>query len=406
MGNQNRLYIILLIVGVFLGAATVLLLPKLKGDKALKADSLTIETVSRGKVISALKTTGVVQSESEILLVCPTRSSIKTIFKDPGSRVEKGELILQLDDRNTNDEIDRLTAQLEMKRISLEKNNLGAESIRLDLANNKEAKENRLNSLKATLLQQQKLLTTGETSSESIERIKHEIELSEQNIQNISEKNDLRLKQLAADKKGLEIQVKAQEKIVKGKQELLKQLKITAPSSGIILDVGANEGERVDVERILVRMSDLSVFKVVGEKSQEFGERIKTGNPAIVKIDDVEIQGHVGNTYQMDENSKIEFDIHLIEKSHPKLKVNQIVEIQIINKKVENVLRIKKSSNFDDNKNQTLFVVTDNEAVKTAVALGTIGDDFCEIVSGLKEGDKIITSGIPDEELDRIRIRN
>jgi HlyD family secretion protein len=406
MGNQNRLYIILLIVGVFLGAATVLLLPKLKGDRALKADSLTIETVSRGEVVSSLKTTGVVQSESEILLVCPTRSSIKTIFKDPGSRVEKGELILQLDDRNTNEEIDRLTAQLEMKRISLEKNNLAAQSIRLDLANNKEAKENRLNSLKATLLQQQKLLPTGETSSESIERIKHEIELSEQNIQNISEKNELRLKQLAADKKGLEIQVKAQEKIVKGKQELLKQLKITAPSSGIILDVGANEGERVDVERILVRMSDLSVFKVVGEKGQEFGERIKTGNPAIVKIDDVEIQGHVGNTYQMDENSKIEFDIHLIEKSHPKLKVNQIVEIQIINKKVENVLRIKKPSNFNDSKNQTLFVVTDNEAVKTAVALGTIGDDFCEIVSGLQEGDKIITSGIPDEELDRIRIRN
>jgi len=39
--------------------------------------------------------------------------------------------------------------------------------------------------------------------------------------------------------------------------------------------------------------------------------------------------------------------------------------------------------------------VQDKKAIKTEVVFGTVGSDWCEIVSGVKEGDVILTNG-PD----------
>jgi len=406
MGNKNRLFIIIFIAIVAVSAAAIYLYSSYNVPKSLKKGSFQTETIEYGAVVSSIKASGVVESESEVLILSPARSILKKVLKEPGSWVNKGELILQLDKENVIDEIEVISSQLDMKRNSLEKTQLNAQSTRLDLSYNEEVKKLRITSLKSTLADQKQLLEVGGISPARIEKTKQEILLAEKDLETLIEKNSIRLKQLAADEKGLMLQIQAQEKTLISKKELLMKLDIKAPSAGIILAVAENEGARVDADRTLVRMSDLTSFKVIGSIDEKFAKQLKTGNQVFVKIDNEDLPGRVGNITPMVENQKVQFNVHLQEKSHPKLISNQSVEVHIINSNKENVLRIKKIPAFENGKRQQVFVIKGNEAIKTDIILGTIGNDYCEIVSGVNEGDQIIADEINIRGLDRIEIEN
>lgn len=404
--RRTRLFIIVFVVVACLGAAAIFVYPKYKVPSALKAGSFKTETVERGSVVSSIKASGIVESENEVLILSPARSIIKKVKKEPGSWVEKGELILQLDVENVKAEIERISDQLEMKKNSLEKTRLNAQSTRLDLGYNEEVKKLRITSLKSILADQEQLLEVGGISPARIEKTKQEIVLAEKDLETLKDKNSIRLKQLAADEKGLLLQINVQEKTLIEKQELLYKMNIVAPSAGIILAVAGNEGVRVDVDKTLVKMSNLSSFKVSGSIDEKYAKQIKTGNRVYVHFDNEALEGRVGNITPMVENKKVQFNVHLKEKSHPKLIANQNVEIHVVNSKRNDVLRIKKTEALASKKRHEIFIVEGNYAVKKEIILGTIGNDWCEIISGADEGDKMIVEAINSRGLNKIEIQN
>jgi HlyD family secretion protein len=169
---------------------------------------------------------------------------------------------------------------------------------------------------------------------------------------------------------------------------------IRAPSSGIILAVQGHVGEKVDRDKLLVRMSDLTSFKISGSIDEQFAKSLKTGNRVLVNIDNEQLEGTVGNITPLVENNKVQFNVHLIESSHPKLIANQQVQLQIINNLKENTLRIRNIPELEGSKTHKFFVIQGSRAIKKEVAFGTQGNEYTEIISGLEEGDKIIIEGV------------
>jgi len=185
-----------------------------------------------------------------------------------------------------------------------------------------------------------------------------------------------------------------QEKELEEKEKLVHQMSIRAPSSGIILSLNGHEGEKVNTDQLLVRMSDLTSFKISGSIEEQHAKQLKTGNKVLVNIDDEQLEGTVGTITPRVENNKIQFNVHLEESSHPKLIANQQVQIQIINNLKNNTLRIKKQPDFENGNPQKKFIIEGNKAVQKEFLLGIIGNEYCEILSGLNEGDIVITDGM------------
>ena len=407
MGNKKKLSVFLIVAFVTILAASALYFSGVLLPSALQAGSFETAVIDRGKVVSSINATGVVESENEVLILSPASSIVKKIIKEPGSRIVKGEVIVQLDTEPVESEVDRLQDQLEVKRNNLDKTQLNAQSTRVDLDFNEEVKKLKITSLKSQLADQEQLLEVGGISPARIENTKQEITLAEKDLEMLVQKNSIRLKQLDAEKKGLMLQIGIDEKNLKEKQDLLSKMSVRAPSSGIILAVTGHEGEKINADRTLVRMSDLTTFKIIGSVDEQYAKQIKTGKPVLVDIDTEELEGTIGNVTPMVENNKIQFNIHLNESNHPKLIANQQVQIQIVTGVKENTLRIKRLPEFEKSKNQKIFVINGNRAEKKEVKLGIVGNQFCEIVSGLKEGDVIITDETNTfRHLNKIEIKN
>ncbi|SHJ57170.1 HlyD family secretion protein [Tangfeifania diversioriginum] len=394
MGSQKKIKVFLLVAFALIALAAIAYYSRLFVPNTVKPGSFTTQIVERGQVISATDATGIVESENEVLVLSPGTGIIQSILAEPGSRVKKGDLILQLNTDAVSDQIENIKDQLEVRRNSLKRTRLNAQSTRLDLEYNEEVKKLRIANLESQLADQKQLLDVGGISPARLDQTEQEITLAEKDLKTLVEKNSIRLQQLEAEEQGLLLQIGMQEKNLDEQERLLEKMSIRAPSDGIILTINGQEGEKVGTDNLLVRLSDLTSFKISGSVEEQHAKQLKTGNKVIVMVDGEQLEGTVGNITPRVENNKVQFNVHLQQSSHPKLIANQQVQIQIINSLKNNTLRIRKIPDFEDSKKQKKFIVEGDKAIQKEFTLGIIGNEYCEILSGLNEGDIVVTEGL------------
>jgi HlyD family secretion protein len=359
-----------------------------------KKENIETITVDRGLILLSINATGVVDSENEVVILSPGPGIVQGIFAEPGSRVKKDQVIMQLNTESVREDIEKLRDQIDVRKNNLDRTRLNSQSTRLDLDYNEEVKKLRIASLKSQLSDQEQLLEVGGISPARIDQTKQEIILAEKDLQTLVERNYIRLKQLEAEEEGLLMQIRMQQKEVEEKQKLIERMTIKAPSSGIILSVSGRAGEKVGNDNVLIRISDLSSFKVIGSIEEQHAHLLKTGNRVIVNLDDESMEGTVGNITPVVRNNQIQFNVHLSESSHPKLIANQQVGIQIISNFKEDALRLKKFAGCETSQVQKLFVLNGNKAVKREFTMGIVGNEYIEILTGLQEGDVVVTDGL------------
>jgi len=380
---------ILIPAGLVVVLALVFILRRVIPKSINISDCITL-TVEKGNVYEPIIATGTVEAENEVLIRCPYTSIVKQIIKEPGTRVLKGDVILVMEDETIKEEIDKLHDQLDLKRNTLEKNKLSEFSTNVDLNYSEEVKKLNITSLKSQLSDEEQLLEVGGISPAKIVKTKQEIALAEKDLVMLKQKNSIRLKQLRAEEQGLELGIKIQEKELADKGSTLVKMRLTAPSNGLILAISGKVGEKADKDNVLIRMSDLSTFKIAGSVDDKLADYIKTGKKVYVVIDSERLPGSIGNVTPMIENNKVQFNVHLEEKSNPKLISNQNIVLWVVGEEAENTLRIKNLNLFGKDVPNVLYVLKNGEALRREISTGIKNPDYIQVLSGLEAGETVI----------------
>ena len=365
-----------------------------------------ITTVEIGKVVRSFLGEGIVEPQSEVLILSPASSIIKEILEEVGSHVNQGEPIIILDPSPVQSQIENIQDQLEMKENSLRKNQLNARSTKVDLGYNVQVKNLRIASLKSELEDQEQLLEVGGISPAKFEKTKQELELAEQDLVMLKEKNSINLEQLEADEEGLRLQIDMQEKELAVKEKALSKMIIRAPSAGIILSIRGKVGEKVDNDRLLIEMSDLTNFKIQGKVDDDYSEQLKTGTKVYVALDNEKLTGVVGTVNPVIRDRKIEFDVNLRESNHYKLRPNLNVSLEIVREERDSVLRIQNGPAIGRGKEHKVFVLQNGNAREREIITGMRTEEYVEVMEGLSEGERVLLSDISNVDgLDIVELK-
>ena len=395
MRNKKGLLIAVLILSALL---FLFILFRITGIPSfLTPDSKNYQTsiVDRGQVFIPLDATGTVEPENEVILLSPQTSIIRKINKEPGSRVKKGEVIIELDSEPTHAEIGQITDQLEVKSNSLERSRLEGQMAHIDLDYNVEVKKLKITSIKAQLADEEQLLSVGGISSAKIDETRQNLVLAEKDLDVVQKKNAIRIKQMKTEEVGLDLQIEIQKKQLADKMQILSKLDIKAPSDGIILSIAGKEGEKVGTDKMLISMSDLTTFKIKGLIDEKLSEQVKTGNPVFVLSENEKLAGIIGNVTPTVAENKIQFNVHLENSNNSRLIPNQAVKLLVLKSVKNNVLRISSDNNFKANSEQTVYILDSGKVVPKQVYFGIKGNEYQEVISGLNEGEKVLLTDSP-----------
>lgn len=181
------------------------------------------------------------------------------------------------------------------------------------------------------------------------------------------------------------------------KQAFLKKTKIVAPFAGVIGLRTVSPGDYVQPGQNLVNLEDISPIKVDFNLPEVYATQVKNGQSIEFMTDTLAGQTHKGNVYainpRLDENGRSLCVRAQASNDRNLLRPGMFVKITVILKKRLNSLLVAEEAIVPIGKDQFVYLVKDNKAHFTKVQLGLRKDGKIEILKGLKAGDVVVTAG-------------
>jgi membrane fusion protein (multidrug efflux system) len=185
-------------------------------------------------------------------------------------------------------------------------------------------------------------------------------------------------------------------------QAQLAMSKVTAPISGTIELVRQKAGEMAAPGLPIVQIVNLGNLKIVAKISDSYISSVKMGDPITIKFPDIdkEITARISLVSKLVNPLSRTFEIEAKIPNGGDLKPNQLAVININDTSKPNAVIIDENLVQKTEKGNLVYVAVDKNGKKVAearsITLGLSYNGQAEVVTGLKNGDLIITQGYQD----------
>ncbi len=358
----------------------------------VKSEDITIDEVTNGKFEDMLMVTAQTQSLNSSLVNVLEGGAVKEIFAEDGQMLTKGQPIARV--YNPNTEFNYLNQETGiMQQISQMRSSL------LELKNQEFTQDKEL-------LQSQNDYNTALQSFNLQKRLydaeigkKTDYDIALQNLNYQKDRKQIVEKGASNERVSRNSQFAAINNSIGQMEKSLNILRsnknnflIMAPVSGRLSSFNISLGQNLTTGESIGKIDLMGGYKLIAKVDEYYINKLTNG-----------IKG------TLDNNGK-EYEV-IITKILPEVKDGQFsVELNFIDAKIENLkigmtfgvklklsadtqsMMIPKGNFYKDTNGKWIFVVKGNKAEKRNISLGRENPLYYEVVSGLKQGETVITS--------------
>lgn len=183
--------------------------------------------------------------------------------------------------------------------------------------------------------------------------------------------------------------------------KLLKQqisdANIIAPLSGTITSKNVKFGEFINPGTPIATITNTSSMKATAYVDQNTIYKLKLGQQAIITssaFNQIELIGEIiFINSKSDANHNYQVDLLLQSNKNISLKSGTDVNIMFKAASINKTLQIPKIAIIEDKQEPFVYVIENNIAKERTIKIGINQNNFVEVISGLQDGETIITNG-------------
>lgn len=361
---------------------------------SVSREDLMIATVDTGTIETTVTGSGAVVPAFEEIINSPINSRIIEVYCKAGDSVDIDTPLLRLDLQSTETELNKLKDQIEIKNYELEQQKVNNSTRVSDLTMQVRVKEMAVNRLEVELRNERYLDSLGSGTGDRVRQAELAYNTGRLELEQMRQQlvNERKVTDAGLSVKNLDINIAR--KNLGEMSRTLDDAQIKAPRKATLTFINDQIGQKVSEGEKIAIISDLSHFKVDGEIADAYGDRIRVGSKAVVRIGRKErMDGTVSNVTPLSRNGVISFTVRLDNDADRHLRSGLRTDIYIMCDVMEDVRRIRNGSYYTGPGTYELFVFNGNdELVRRTVRLGDSNFEFVEVVDGLKEGDRVVVS--------------
>ncbi len=361
----------------------------------VEKERLTIRAVTEQPFQEFITLTGVVQPIKTVYLAALQGGVVENIAAETGTMVQKGDTILTLSNSRLRLNVLQRTSgisnqinQTRNSQLNIKQNSL---NLRMQLA----SAEKQLAIAKAAYQRKKALFEKNILANKDYFEAKENYQYQQkrfhylyQSFKQDSIKTKRQLRQIYQS-------LQRMYQSLQGVRNILDRLVIKAPISGQLSTVELNPGQAISASERIGQVAVLDHYKVRANIDEFYLPRIRPGLKASFRYN--------GNTYKMEINKvypvvrkgRFKVDLKFLKGSPDELTRGQSLHLQLqLSQSVTKSVVLPRGSFYQSTGGNWVFLVVDggNEAVRQPVQLGRQNPDYFEVLSGLKPGDKVITS--------------
>jgi len=360
--------------------------------RSVSRASIRTAVAEMGPLEATVTASGIVIPEFEQAITSPIQSRVDSVFLRSGDTVNAGQAILHLNRESIQLAYTKLLNELELLRNEMSRFDLQVEQSRSELKAQYEVKEMQSRFVAAQLDREKQLFAIGGSSKEGLERAELNAAIARKESEQLEEKLANQEAALQASRRELELKIKIQENTIDEMRRQMALAEARADRDGIVTWVNENIGATVNPGDIIARIADLSSFRVEARISDVHADKLATGGPVRVRVNDRDLNGRVSSVNPTVQNGVMTFLVELNNKADKALRPQLRADVFVVTASKPTVLRVKNGPFYDGLMEHKAFVVKGGKAVRREVTAGASNFDYVELQGDIKAGDEVIIS--------------
>jgi HlyD family secretion protein len=391
--------------------------------------AVTVEAIKARDLEAIVSASGRIQPKRLVNISAETSGRVVELAVNEGDRVARGQFLLQIDPKSLRTRVDSGTASLEAAEASLEQTRQSVQTSRVQF---EQAERN--------LARQQELWAQQLTTREALERVENDVRSAESALRERDKQVTAQAARISQERAGLE-----------SARYDLSKVRLESPIDGIVTRRNIQQGETAvigtmnNAGTVLLTLADMSVIQAEVEVDETNIPQVVLGQPATIIIDalpDKPFHGRVteignspiqaagGAAGRQATNFKV---VIVIDGDIPDVRPSFTCTADITTATRKNVTavpiaavavrelvydangQIVKAPRPGDNdrrrrntvepvaaaaelesgqtrkETEGVFVVRDGKVEFVPIKMGVAGDQYFEVLSGLKPGDEVVT---------------
>ena len=363
--------------------------------KSVNRSSIVITDVDRGTIATSLSASGRVEPAFEQVIVSPISTRIMEVYCVPGDSLQAGTPIMLLDLSDTQTSLSKAADQQRLKQIEIDRKKLDNSTSLSDLEMKIRVKEMEVNSLQVSLENERYLDSIGSGTGERVREAEMKLETEKLQLQQMRAQleNSRKVAEASINSSNVELAILSRD--LGDMQRKMDDAKIKSPRNAVLTFINDQVGAQINAGEHIATIADLSHFRLKGELAEGYLDRVGTGSKVVVKVGKTSLDGIITNISPNAKDGLVTFIVSLTESDAPCLRSGLKADINVLSDVIEDAVRIRRFPDYKKPGKYWIYVLTsDDTLTRTEVTLGESNWEYVEVISGLKPGDKVVTSDI------------
>jgi HlyD family secretion protein len=392
--SKKKLLTVAGIAGLVLLVTASIYFTSGKAKLNVDAERISINEVKNGSFQEFIPVNGVVLPITTIYLDAVEGGRVEEKYVEDGSIVAKGQPILRLSNTdielslvNQQTSVYNLLTQMQISRNAAQQNTVNKLNQMTDVDNQlKEAK--RIYELDKSLYEQKAIgLQEFKQAENSYIYQLEKKKLTQQLLKQDSSSNNQQVAQAQQSYLGSQNALNVMRKKV-------GDLIVRAPINGQLTSLDAEMGQNKNKGERLGQIDVLSGYKVRVDIDEHYISRVFIGLMGETSFAGKNYKLKINKVYTQVNNGRFQVDMQFEEKVPEGIRRGQTLQIRLALSDETQALLLAKGGFYQQTGGNWVFKLADDgkTAYRVDVQLGRQNPDYYEVLSGLKPGDKVVTS--------------
>lgn len=391
--KKSKLKLVLLVLGAAL-AVSVFGWYFLNQKKTynVKSEDIQTDVVTNGKFEDMLMVTAQTQSLNSSLVNVLEGGAVKEIFAEDGQMIEKGQPIARV--YNPNTEFNYLNQETGiMQQISQMRNSL------LELKNQEFNQDKEI-------LQSQNDYNTALQSFNLQKRLydaeigkKTDYDVALQNLNYQKQRKVIVEKGSSSEKLSRNSQFAAINNSISQMEKSLNILRsnknnflIMSPVSGRLSSFNISLGQNLTSGESIGKVDLMDGYKLIAKVDEFYINKLQNGIKGSLESNAKQFEVIITKILPEVKDGQFSVELTFIDAKPENLKIGMTFGVKLKLSADTQSLVIPKGNFYKDTNGKWIFVLINNKAEKRLISLGRENQMYYEVVSGLKQGETVITS--------------
>ena len=366
-----------------------------RGSKLnVNSDRITISEVKKGAFTEYIPINGVVLPITTIYLDAVEGGRVEEILAEDGAMLKKGDPIIKLSNTdlelslaNQETSVFNLLTQMQISKNAASQNTI--------------MKLNQGTDVENAFLEAKRIYDLNKTLFEANAISAQDYKQSENNYNYALKKKNLTNEILKQDSISTRDEFAQARESFKRTQEALRIMRkkvqdliVRAPIDGQLTSLAAEIGENKNKGERLGQLDVITGFKVRAEIDEHYISRVYPGLEASFTLAGKDYKLVIQKVFSQVKSGKFMVDFKFTDQVPKEIRRGQTLQIRLALSSETQALLLARGGFYQQSGGNWAFKLNDDESVayRIDIQLGRQNPDYYEVLSGLKAGDKIITS--------------